>query len=145
MCNGHMHRGSHVEVPNSNSISCSHSSLLECSLPPRRPAPGIDSQPGHVCPGCFSRGWRWPWSSLFRMVTLTWFKTTRTCKYLIIQGKVYTYSIHLFLFFEIFFLFTFCIQHCFICRPSNSTVLTDAGIEPRTIATVALAVRRSNH
>jgi hypothetical protein len=36
-------------------------------------------------------------------------------------------------------------QHCFICRPSDSTVLTDAGIEPRTVATDVLAVRRSNH
>ncbi len=34
---------------------------------------------------------------------------------------------------------------CFICRPSDSTVPTDAGIEPRTVATGALAVRRSNH
>jgi hypothetical protein len=44
--------------------------------------------------------------------------------------------------------FSFCsynIQHCFICRPSDSTVPTDAGIEPRTVATCALAVRRSNH
>jgi hypothetical protein len=37
------------------------------------------------------------------------------------------------------------IQHCFICRPSDSTVSEDAGIEPRTVATTALAVRRSNH
>ncbi len=29
--------------------------------------------------------------------------------------------------------------------PSDSTVPTDAGIEPRTVATSALAVRRSNH
>ncbi len=36
-------------------------------------------------------------------------------------------------------------QHCFICRPSDSTVQTDARIEPRTVATYALAVRRSNH
>ena len=36
-------------------------------------------------------------------------------------------------------------QHCFICRPSDSDVPTDAGIEPRTVATDALAVRRSNH
>ncbi len=46
------------------------------------------------------------------------------------------------------FIFSFCsyiIQHCFICRPSDSTVPTDAGIEPRTVATGALAVRRSNH
>ncbi len=40
---------------------------------------------------------------------------------------------------------SYSIQHCFICRPSDSTVPTDAGIEPRTIATGALAVRRSNH
>jgi hypothetical protein len=42
-----------------------------------------------------------------------------------------------------FFLFMFDIQHCFICRPS--TVSEDAGIEPRTVATTALAVRRFNH
>ncbi len=41
--------------------------------------------------------------------------------------------------------FPYYIQHCFICRPSDSTVPTDAGIEPRTVATGALAVRRSNH
>ncbi len=35
------------------------------------------------------------------------------------------------------------IQHCFICRPSDSTVSEDAGIELRTFATTALAVRRS--
>jgi hypothetical protein len=46
----------------------------------------------------------------------------------------------LFLFFWGYF-----IQHCFICRPSDSTVPMDAGIEPRAVATVALAVRRSNH
>ncbi len=40
---------------------------------------------------------------------------------------------------------SYYIQHCFICRPSNFTVPTDAGIEPRTVATGALAVRRSNH
>ena len=33
------------------------------------------------------------------------------------------------------------IQHCFICRPSDSIVSVDAGIEPRTVATLALAVR----
>jgi hypothetical protein len=52
-------------------------------------------------------------------------------------------------FFKIFlggifcFYFSYYIQHCFICRPSDSTVPTDAGIEPRTVATGALAVRRS--
>jgi hypothetical protein len=44
-----------------------------------------------------------------------------------------------------FFFFSYYIQHCFICRPSDSTVSTDAGIEPRTVATGALTVRRSNH
>ncbi len=47
--------------------------------------------------------------------------------------------------FRIFCFFSYYIQHCFICRPSDSTVPTDAGIEPRTVATGALAVRRSSH
>jgi hypothetical protein len=37
------------------------------------------------------------------------------------------------------------IQHCFICHPSDSTVSEDAGIKLRTVATLAVAVRRSNH
>ncbi len=44
-----------------------------------------------------------------------------------------------------FFFFMYDIQHCFICRPTDSAVSEDAGIEPRTVATSALAVRRSNH
>jgi len=36
------------------------------------------------------------------------------------------------------------VQQCFICRPSYSTVSEDAGFEPRTVTTTALAVRRSN-
>jgi hypothetical protein len=44
------------------------------------------------------------------------------------------------------FLCMYFIQHCFICRlPSDSTVSEDAGIEPRTVATSALAVRRSSY
>jgi hypothetical protein len=35
----------------------------------------------------------------------------------------------------------YCIQHCFICRPSDSTVLEDAAL--RTVATFALLVRHS--
>jgi hypothetical protein len=52
-----------------------------------------------------------------------------------------------FLFFwgGFFLFFAYNIQHCFICRPSDSTVPTDARIKPRTVATGALAVRRSNH
>ncbi len=41
--------------------------------------------------------------------------------------------------------FQYFIQHCFICSPPDSTVSNDAGIEPRTVATTALAVRRSKH
>ncbi len=58
-------------------------------------------------------------------------------------GRSYTQIIN-FNFFG-FFLFMYDIQHCFICRPSDSTVSEDAGIEPRTVATTALAVGRSNH
>ncbi len=50
-----------------------------------------------------------------------------------------------FIFWKDFIFFSYYIQHCFICRPSDSTVPTDAGIEPRTVATGALAIRRSNH
>jgi hypothetical protein len=35
------------------------------------------------------------------------------------------------------------IQHCFICRPSDSTVSEDAGIEPRTVATLVLNATHS--
>jgi hypothetical protein len=49
-------------------------------------------------------------------------------------------------YFRGFFLFfSYYIQHFFICRPSDFTVPTDVGIEPRTVATGALTVRRSNH
>jgi hypothetical protein len=37
------------------------------------------------------------------------------------------------------------IQLCFICRPSDSKVSEDAGIEPRTVATFAWTARRSKH
>ncbi len=36
-------------------------------------------------------------------------------------------------------------QHYFLCRPSDFTVSEDAGTEPRTVATLALTVRRSNY
>jgi hypothetical protein len=35
-------------------------------------------------------------------------------------------------------------QHCFICRPSDLTVSEDAGTELRTVATLSLAVTRSD-
>ncbi len=47
--------------------------------------------------------------------------------------------------FKIFFLFFQCfIQRCFICRPSDSTVPEDAGIEPRTVSTSAFFVQHSD-
>ncbi len=48
-------------------------------------------------------------------------------------------------FFDFLDFFMCDIQYCFICRPSDSIVSEDARIEPRTVATTALAVRRSNH
>jgi hypothetical protein len=39
----------------------------------------------------------------------------------------------------------YVIQHCFICRPSDSSVTEDAGIKIRTVATFALTVKRSNY
>ncbi len=42
-------------------------------------------------------------------------------------------------------IFMYFIQHCFICHLSDFTMSEDAGIEPKTVATLALAVRRSNH
>jgi hypothetical protein len=33
------------------------------------------------------------------------------------------------------------IQHCFICRPSDSAVSEDAGIEPRSVVTLTLTAR----
>jgi hypothetical protein len=39
----------------------------------------------------------------------------------------------------------YVIQHCFICRPSDSTVSDFSGIELKTVATLALTARRSNH
>ncbi len=41
--------------------------------------------------------------------------------------------------------FMYDIHHCFICRPSDSIVSEDAGIQPRSVATTALTIRRSNH
>ncbi len=44
-----------------------------------------------------------------------------------------------------FFHVPYIIHHFFICRPSDSTVSEDAGIDLRTVATLALAVRCYNH
>jgi hypothetical protein len=51
------------------------------------------------------------------------------------------------LIFYVLYSTVYCIHtvFCFICRPSYSTVSEDAKIEPKTVATSALAIRRSNH
>jgi hypothetical protein len=43
--------------------------------------------------------------------------------------------------FILIFLCMYVIQHCFICRPSDSIGSADAGIEPRTAAALALTTR----
>jgi hypothetical protein len=62
------------------------------------------------------------------LVTVPVFITKQCKKYPAIQG-----------------FFQFFIQHCIICRQSDFTMSEDAGIKLRTVATSALAVRRSNH
>jgi hypothetical protein len=39
----------------------------------------------------------------------------------------------------------YVIQHCFVCRPSESTLSEDAGIEPRTVVTLAMTAKCSSH
>ncbi len=50
-------------------------------------------------------------------------------------------------FFWIFFFFMYDIQHCFICRPSDSTVSEDAGIDRTQVSWDygIGSVRGSNH
>jgi hypothetical protein len=57
-----------------------------------------------------------------------------------IQRQIFNNTGGFFDFFSMYY-----IQHCFICRPSVSTVSEDAEVEPRTVAISALEVRRSNH
>jgi hypothetical protein len=47
-------------------------------------------------------------------------------------------------FLGFFFLLYVLILSCFICRSSDSTVLEDAGIKPRTVATLTLTGRHCN-
>ena len=60
-------------------------------------------------------------------------------------GKEDTITLNRGIFLGVFRYFMNIIQHCFICRPSDSTVSADAGFESRAIAKLALAARRSNH
>ncbi len=70
--------------------------------------------------------------------------------YLLTYVNIDTY-IHTYIHIDIYFfsgwfykIFKYLTQHCFICRPSDSTVPEDAGIEPRTVATLALALTLYN-
>jgi hypothetical protein len=47
--------------------------------------------------------------------------------------KKTTYGMFLIGFFFYFTFFMYVIQHCFICRPSDSTVLEEDGIEPSSV------------
>jgi hypothetical protein len=42
---------------------------------------------------------------------------------------IFNFFLNIFLGDFLFFFFLYNVQHCFICRPSDSTVPTDAGIE----------------
>ncbi len=46
---------------------------------------------------------------------------------------------------DFFIFFMYCIQHCLIFHPKDSTMSEDVGIEPRTDETLALEIRRSYH
>ncbi len=70
---------------------------------------------------------------------------TLSCPKMKAQVKVKTFFCQKGKFFWIFFTAGYLIQHYFICRPSDFIVSEDAEIYPRTVATLALAVRRSNH
>ncbi len=59
--------------------------------------------------------------------------------------QVRTTSVYRGRFYFYFLFFMFVIQHCFICRPSDSNVSEDAGIRLRTVMTLALTARLSNH
>jgi hypothetical protein len=49
------------------------------------------------------------------------------------------------IFLDFFFYVLYIIQHCFICRPSDTTVSEMLGTNQACVATVALTARRCNH
>ena len=70
----------------------------------------------------------------------------KSCKfflYIYIRGFQQT-NRQLYRNYIIYFL-KYLIQHSFVCYNSDSAVSEDAGIEPRTVETLALTARRSNH
>ncbi len=82
-----------------------------------------------------SRGRYWP---RFLLRYQAQAKTVRAFFFRFQDEAIQAERFFLLLFFWGFF--SYYIQHCFVCRPSDSPVPTDAGIEPRTVATGALAV-----
>jgi hypothetical protein len=49
------------------------------------------------------------------------------------------------IFFIFFVFYKYFIQQCLICRPSDSSVSEDAGIESKTVAILAFSARSNNH
>ncbi len=61
-----------------------------------------------------------------------------------LTNSVSLFNYHRYFFQGVFGIhFRYFIRHCFICRPSESTCRRMLGFEPRTVAILALAVRRS--
>jgi hypothetical protein len=55
-----------------------------------------------------------------------------------LEGQTFAFTLFLWRFFHLF-------ESTALSSPSDSTVSVDAGVTSRTVATLALAVRRSNH
>jgi hypothetical protein len=70
---------------------------------------------------------------------MTLFKTIFSVVHLTLRVVLVIQTIG-FLYFYVYALYS-----TLVCRPSDSTVSEDAGIEHRTVATLALAVSRSSH
>ena len=84
-----------------------------------------------------------PWETVKPINVAVKMKTELFSSALILPAR-YTYF-NIFFWGGDFLFFSYYIQHCFICCPSDFTVPTDAGNEPRTVAIGALAIRLSNH
>jgi hypothetical protein len=79
-------------------------------------------------------------STLEKVSFFDWYSLSSTREYLTALAGLVCLTLENFFFFlavGIFHFFLYYIKHCFICCPSDSTVPTDAAIEPRTVATGA--------
>jgi hypothetical protein len=101
--------------------------------------------------GTFKRQYIFRWKEKYFVLTTDYLQCYKKAKSSISLMGSFSYKVSLFrrsldvgkksfLSFLMYF-----IQHCFICRPSDSTVSEDAGNEPRTDASLALVVRLSNY